>query len=160
MKARTLVRLYPAAWRRRYAEELEELLGSQPLTPSLAIDLVRAALAAHTASRASTALARSRGGSRMRPSMLRQPSALIPLAMSLCAFVVVIAHLATTGVAREADEGNAAHLWQLLMAGQLPVIGFFAIRWLPRRPRQALLVLVLQAAGGIAAAAPVVILRL
>ena len=31
------------------------------------------------------------------------------------------------------DEGTIAHLWQLLMAGQLPVLAFFAIKWLPRR---------------------------
>jgi hypothetical protein len=45
------------------------------------------------------------------------------------------------------------------MAGQLPVIAFFAIKWLPRTPGQALLVLVLQAVAGLAAAAPVFILN-
>jgi len=91
---------------------------------------------------------------------LKQPSAFIPLAMSLAALVLVISHIATVGVAREADEGTAAHLWQLLMAGQIPVIAFFAIRWLPRRPRHALVVLALQAASGVAAAAPVFLLGL
>lgn len=80
--------------------------------------------------------------------------------MSLAALALVISHIATVGVAREADEGTAAHLWQLLMAGQIPVIAFFAIRWLPRRPRQALAVLALQAAAGVAAAAPVFLLGL
>ena len=92
--------------------------------------------------------------------MLKQPSAFIPLAMSLAALALVIGHLATVGVTREADEGTAAHLWQLLMAGQLPVIAYFAITWLPRRPRQALLVLALQALAGVAAAAPVFLLEL
>jgi hypothetical protein len=96
----------------------------------------------------------------MEPATLKQPSALIPLAMSLAALVVVIGHIATVGIAREADEGTAAHLWQLLMAGQIPVIAFFAIKWLPRRPRQALLVLALQAAAGVAAAVPVFLLQL
>jgi hypothetical protein len=91
---------------------------------------------------------------------LKQPSAFIPLAMSLAALALVIGHIAIVGVAREADEGTAAHLWQLLMAGQLPVIAFFAIKWLPRRPRQALSVLALQAAAGVAAAAPVFFLEL
>ena len=96
----------------------------------------------------------------MKFATLKQPSALIPLAMSLAALGVVMSHIAIVGVSREADEGTAAHLWQLLMAGQLPIIAFFAITWLPRSPRQALLVLALQAAAGIAAAAPVFLLGL
>ena len=91
---------------------------------------------------------------------LRRPSALIPLAMSLAALSLVLGHMAFFGAAREADEGTAAHLWQLLMAGQIPVIAFFAIRWLPRTPSQAVFVLVLQAVAGLAAAAPVFLLGL
>jgi hypothetical protein len=91
---------------------------------------------------------------------LKQPSAWVPLAMSFAALGILVFHIATVGVAREADEGTAAHLWQLLMAGQLPVIAFFAIRWLPRNPGQALLVLMLQIVAGIAAAAPVFFLKL
>ena len=41
------------------------------------------------------------------------------------------------------------------MAGQLPVIAYFAIKWLPAAPRQALLVLALQFFAGVAAAFPV-----
>ncbi|HEY3196226.1 MAG TPA: hypothetical protein VGK42_13405 [Candidatus Dormibacteraeota bacterium] len=91
---------------------------------------------------------------------LKRPSALIPLAMSLAALSLVLGHIAFFGTAREADEGTAAHLWQLLMAGQLPFIVYFAIAWLPRSPGSALLVLALQAAAGLAAAAPVFILGL
>jgi hypothetical protein len=79
--------------------------------------------------------------------------------MSLAALSLVIAHVVIYGTARQADEGAAAHLWQLLMAGQIPVIAFFAIKWLPRTPGQAVLVLVLQAVAGLAAAAPVFILN-
>jgi hypothetical protein len=96
----------------------------------------------------------------MKFPTLTRPSALIPLAMSLAALSLVLGHVAFFGVAREADEGTAAHLWQLLMAGQIPIIAFFAVRWLPRNPRQALLVLVLQAVAAVAAAAPVFLLRL
>jgi hypothetical protein len=78
--------------------------------------------------------------------------------MSLAALCVVLVHIAFYGVARQADEGTAAHLWQLLMAGQIPVIAFFAIRWLERAPRQALVVLALQFLAGAAAAAPVFLL--
>ena len=80
--------------------------------------------------------------------------------MSFAALSVVLGHIAIFGAAHEADEGTAAHLWQLLMAGQIPVIAFFAIKWLPRSPRQAVPVLVLQAVAGLAAAAPVFLLKL
>ena len=92
-------------------------------------------------------------------STLRQPTALIPLVMSCAALAVIAAHIAVSGIARQADEGAAAHLWRLLMAGQIPVIGLFALMWLPRAPRQALLVLGLQTVALIAAAAPVFLLN-
>jgi hypothetical protein len=91
---------------------------------------------------------------------MKRPSAWIPMAMSLAALAIVIVHIATFGTAREPDEGTAAHLWQLLMAGQLPFVAFFAIKWLPRAPRVALLVLALQAMAGLAALAPVYYLGL
>ena len=87
--------------------------------------------------------------------LLRRPSAFLPLAMSLAALGVVIAHVVLVGTQPQADEGAAAHLWQLLMAAQLPIILWFAARWLPESPRQALLVLSLQLAAVVAAAAPV-----
>ena len=79
--------------------------------------------------------------------------------MSLAALSLVIAHVVIYGTAHQADEGAAAHLWQLLMAGQIPVIAFFAIKWLPRTPGQAMLVLGLQGAAIVTAAAPVFILN-
>ncbi len=93
-------------------------------------------------------------------STLKRPSAIIPLVMSFIALSLVLGHVAIFGAAREADEGAAAHLWQLLMVGQLPVVGCFVLRWLPRTPRQALLVLALQVVAGFAAAAPVFLLKL
>ena len=86
---------------------------------------------------------------------LKHPAALIPIGMSLGALATLAIHIALFGVTREADEGTAAHIWQLLMAGQLPVIAWFAINWLPAEPRQALLVLALQLGAGLAAAFPV-----
>jgi hypothetical protein len=80
--------------------------------------------------------------------------------MSLAALVIVLGHVAMFGAAREADEGAAAHLWQLLMAGQLPVIAFFTLRWLPQMPKQAVQVLALQIVAVLAALAPVYFLNL
>lgn len=96
----------------------------------------------------------------MNISTLKRPSAWVPLAMSLAALALVLGHVAMFGAVREADEGTAAHLWQLLMAGQVPVVAFFAIKWLPRTPRQALLVLALQGGAALAALAPVYFLNL
>ena len=93
-------------------------------------------------------------------SMLKKPSAFLPVTMSLAAIATVLIHVARFGVAREADEGAAAHIWQLLIAVQLPIVAFFAIKWLPRAPRQALQVLILQATAGLAALAPVFLLKL
>ena len=93
------------------------------------------------------------------PHTLKHPSAFLPIAMSLLAVGVVLTHIALFGTARQPDEGVAAHLWQLLMAGQLPIMFFFAIRWLPQAPRYALPVLALQAAAAVAALAPVYLLH-
>src|SRR4030081_204703 len=93
------------------------------------------------------------------PSTLKHPSAFLPIAMSLLAVAIVLTHIAFVGTAREPDEGTAAHLWQLLMAGQLPIILLFAIRWLPQSPRSALRVLGLQVAAAVAALAPVYLLH-
>ena len=57
-------------------------------------------------------------------------------------------------------EGTAAHIWQILMAGQVPFIAYFAIRWLPSAPKQALMILGVQLAAGLAACAPVHLLQL
>ena len=83
------------------------------------------------------------------------PSALVPMGLSLTALALVLGHFAVYGVVREADEGAIAHLWQILMAAQVPVLAFFAFRWLPRAPRPALGVLALQAGAVLAAIAPV-----
>jgi hypothetical protein len=91
---------------------------------------------------------------------LKKPTAWIPLFMSLAALAIVLIHVIRFGGAREADEGTSAHLWQILMAGQLPIVAFFAIKWMPRTPKASLLILVLQAAAGLAALAPVFYLGL
>lgn len=91
----------------------------------------------------------------MEVSIGKQPSAWIPVVMSLGALVMVAMQLVTHGVEPERDEGAFAHLWQLLMVAQLPVIAFFAFRWVRRAPRQAVPVLVAQAAAAAAAAVPV-----
>ncbi len=89
---------------------------------------------------------------------LRRVSAWLPLLMSVAALAIVLWHIVAVGTARQPDEGAEAHLWQLLMAGQIPIIIYFVFRWLPRAPRPALVVLALQLVAGLAAALPVYIL--
>jgi hypothetical protein len=87
---------------------------------------------------------------------IKDPSAVAPVVMSLAGVGLVLAHVAYHGgIVHHPDEGAAAHLWQLLMAGQVPVIAFFAVKWLPRAPRRAAWVLALQAAAALASFAAV-----
>lgn len=92
--------------------------------------------------------------------MIKQPSAFLPVAMSIAALAMVLGRIVMFGAAREADEGTAAHTFQLLMVAEVPIIAFFAINWLPHFPRQALQVLAVQAGTALAALAPVFYLNL
>ena len=94
------------------------------------------------------------------PSIFKRPSAYLPVAMSLVALAVVIGHIALFGTARQPDEGAAAHIWQLLMAGQIPVLAFFVFKWLPRAPRPTCGVLLLQLLAALSSMAPVYLLHL
>ena len=94
------------------------------------------------------------------PAIVRKPSAFLPMAMSVGALAVVLGHVVLYGAAREADESAAAHMFQILMAAQVPIVGFFAVRWLPREPRPALAVLTLQVGAALLALAPVYLLNL
>ena len=93
-------------------------------------------------------------------TVIRQPSAYLPMAMSLAALATAVGYLALFGVDRQPDEGTAAHIFQLLMVAQVPIVAFFAIKWLPRAPRPTLYVLALQILAGLAALAPVFLLDL
>jgi hypothetical protein len=96
----------------------------------------------------------------MNISTLKKPSAFLPLALSFAALATVLVHVAIFGAVREADEGTAAHIWQILMAAQVPIVAFFALRWLPQAPKKALSVLALQLGAALAAIAPVYFLGL
>jgi hypothetical protein len=91
---------------------------------------------------------------------IRRPSAFLPIAMSLVALALVLSHIVLFGIVHEADEGAAAHIWQILMTAQVPIIAFFAIKYLLQRPKQALLILALQIVAALAACAPVFFFKL
>lgn len=95
-------------------------------------------------------------------ALSKKPSAFAPLAMSVTALALFVGSIvAHSGiVVRESDEGAMAHIWQLLIGGQLPILAYFVFRWLPRAPRQTLYVLALQIGAVLAAMAPVYFLGL
>jgi hypothetical protein len=91
----------------------------------------------------------------MNISPFKQVSAWLPVAISVLAFAVALTHVVLFGAVREPDEGAAAHIWQLLMFSQLPLIAYFSLRWLPRAPAQASGILAVQLLAALVAAAPV-----
>jgi hypothetical protein len=82
-------------------------------------------------------------------SLLKHPSAWIPLVMSLAALALLLGYVAIFGIVQHQDEGAPAHIFQLIMLAQLPIMAYFAIKWLPKKPKPALLVLALQAVAWI-----------
>ena len=102
------------------------------------------------------------------PSPLRSISGWVPLIFAAATMALLAGLIATgphepnivieNGVPRE-DETAAARIWQLLMLAQVPAILFFAIRWLPRDPKRAAVMLGLQGLAFIAAALPVFLLE-
>jgi hypothetical protein len=82
-------------------------------------------------------------------SLLKEPSAWIPMAISLLALTMILVYVAIFGIVHNEDEGAPAHIFQLLMLLQLPIAAYFAFKWLPKRPIQALIVLALQAVAWI-----------
>ncbi len=150
-----LISAYPRWWRKRYGVEFEALLLAEPGALRTVADVARSAVHERIIS----------PNGPDEPTLpfglvATRPSAFLPVAMSLTALSAVVYHVLVYGIAREADEGAVAHIWQILMAGQLPLLAFFAIRWLPRAPGYSLCVLAAQAGAALASMAPVFFLKL
>ena len=155
--AHLLTRLYPRRWRERYGEEFEEFLLDSRGSLKTWMDVMRGAVGEHIHPTMGGAMNEYRTSF---GTVVRQPSALVPLGMALTALAVVLIHITVYGAAREADEGPTAHIWQLLMVAQLPALTVFGIRWLPKAPKQAMCVLALLVTAILAAVAPVFLLHL
>jgi hypothetical protein len=91
--------------------------------------------------------------------VLKHPSAYLPVAMSLGALATVLVFLAWNGATPQADEGAAAHVWQILLSAQVPIVVFFAFKWVPQSPRQAVPILALQLGAALVAMGPVFFLH-
>jgi hypothetical protein len=71
--------------------------------------------------------------------------------MSAAAFTLIVGVLLTVGVTHSQDEGTPAHIFQLLMVLQAPIIALFALRWVPQGRVNAVVVLLFQlGAAGVA----------
>jgi hypothetical protein len=93
--------------------------------------------------------------------LLKELSAWLPIAMSIAVICMLLSMFVFTNPhVHESDEGFAAHVFQILMIGQLPIIAYFANSWIPRVPRTALRVLALQIFVWVLAAAPIFVMRL
>ena len=93
-------------------------------------------------------------------SIIKNPSAWIPIAMSLSMLAYIISYIMIFGIVYHEDEGTPAHLFQLWLVLEVLMVAFFAIKWLPKTPKQALFVLAIQIVAILAACAPVFYFKL
>jgi hypothetical protein len=91
---------------------------------------------------------------------LREPLAFIPIVCSLAALAITTIVIGVNGVVHEADEGTAAHLFQLLIVASFIMSFAFVIRWLIRDPWRTLRILAIQIVAVVAAFAPVFYFKL
>jgi hypothetical protein len=92
--------------------------------------------------------------------MIKRPLAWIPVAMSLAILAMVLTTIGISGAVRQQDEGTQAHIFQIWLVLEVVLMTVFAVAWVPRRPKQALVVLAIQILGALAACAPVFYFRL
>ena len=93
-------------------------------------------------------------------SIIKHPSAFLPIALSLIASLLVVGEAAFFGATHQTDEGAAAHIWQLLVEIQLPIILFFIVKYLPQQLKQTSQVIGLQLLALILAVLPVFLFHL
>ena len=145
--------LYPDAWRKRFGEEFADLLERQPFDARLVVDVARAAMIEHVLN-ITTTEARVAYAANVR-GLVGQPSGFIPLICSWVALGTAVVVGASTAGVKPADEGAAAHIFQLLIAAQFPIIAYFIFRWARGRRGAAFTVVAAQTLAIGTAIAPV-----
>ena len=89
-------------------------------------------------------------------SIFKKPSAWLPVMLSLAVLATMLIFISMSGPpVRQPDEGTGAHLFQIWLVLEVFMITFFALKWLPKEPKQALVVLVFQILAVIAGCFPV-----
>jgi len=158
--AKSLVKLYPKRWRERFGDELQDLLEAEQGGLRAVVDLLGAAAKEQLIEISHWRTIAMAGYPASVLHLAKRPSGFVPIAMSLTALAVVLGAVLTVGAKRQPDEGAAAHIFQLLIAGQAPILAFFLLQWLRKDAKAALTVLALQAAAIGLAIFPVLLLGL
>jgi hypothetical protein len=93
----------------------------------------------------------------MMQNIIRKPSAWLPIAISLVVFTSILCYVAVAIFSVAPEEGSRIFsiYFQWLTLAQVPIIVFFAIKWLPRQPKQAALILALQVIAAVISLAPI-----
>ena len=81
--------------------------------------------------------------------LLKKPSAWIPIAIPLLFIAYIVSIISFFGVVREKDEGVGAPLFQLWLILEPFMLGYFALTYAPREPKNALIILALQAVAAL-----------
>ncbi len=91
-----------------------------------------------------------------------RPSAWIPVVMSLAALALVFGYILFIGIPKVPveDENLAARIFQLLLVGQIPVIIYFTVKYIMRKPKEVFLTLLIQFLAGFLAFVSVFILEM
>lgn len=67
------------------------------------------------------------------------------MAMSAAALVLLLSYVALFGIQKTSSEESAvARIFQLLLVGQLPIIGYFGVTWFPKYRTKAIQILITQ----------------
>jgi hypothetical protein len=96
----------------------------------------------------------------MRRQQINRVSAIAPFVMSLSAFILVLVAVAAGWDKGMTDEGSAAHLFQLLIALQIPFILAFLVTADWKRFVRVAGIVSLQAAAVALAVGPVAVFKL
>lgn len=95
----------------------------------------------------------------MKEFILKRPSAYFPIVMSIGALTIPWIWVFVFGPDPSGDEGVAAHVFQILTFGQMPIVLYFVFRWVLQKPKETLMALVLQVILIVLAFVPVYLLE-
>ena len=77
-------------------------------------------------------------------SLLKKPSAWVPMVLPLIFFVYLVIYISIFGIVRQEDEGTGAHLFQLWLLLEPFMLGFFAFKWFKSARKDTLMILAVQ----------------
>lgn len=77
-------------------------------------------------------------------SVLKKPSGWVPVVLSFGILLMELGFVLFGSQEPEADEGAGAHLFQIWLVLEFFFVAFFAAAWLPREPKPAMRVLIVQ----------------